>query len=224
MREGRGGGMRPGRAGRGARGARAARAAAAFDGIRLAARFEACCAARELRRPPAGPGPLLPPQSVVAALMGALQRPDYPEAGAGVRACFAFCEPRGAAGLLPGEARLVRLRRDFAGGWVDGDAFRATLEAPPFNALMGCEEWRPCSEMPRFLGGDRAAQAVRVTPRRRLGAARAGGEGGAGQGGQGFSKEAGDVPFTFFLQRIDTGPFSGCWLSSGAAPGDLAGA
>ena len=78
--------------------------------------------------------------------------------------------------------------------------------------------------MPRFLGGDRAAQAVRVTPRRRLGAARAGGEGGAGQGGQGFSKEAGDVPFTFFLQRIDTGPFSGCWLSSGAAPGDLAGA
>ena len=119
----------------------------------------------------------------------------------------------------------MRERQGFAGGWVDGDAFRATFEAPPFDALVGCEEWRPCSQMPRFLAGDRAAQTVRVTPRRRGGGGEAGGGGAAGLGrGKRLSWEARDVPFTFFLKRIDAGPFSGCWLSSGAAPGDLAGA
>ena len=164
--------------------------------------------------------------------MDNLQRIDYPEAGAGVRACFRFCEPREAEGLLPGEAHLVRLRRSWAagGGWVDQQAFRDLLAEAPFSALVECEDWRLGSETPTFRGGagDRAAQSVRIVPRR---------GGGTGSGGPATGAEAGalgepppreaegrDVPFTFFLRRIDAGPFAGCWLSSGAAPGDLAGA
>ena len=207
-----------------------------FDGIRLAARFEQCCAERGVGRPPAGPSPFHSPTAVVRALMDHLQRPHYPDAGAGVRACFMFCEPREAEGLLPGEAHLVRMRRSWAagGGWMDQQAFRDLLAEAPFSALVECEEWHLGSETPTFRGGvgDRAAQSVRIVPRRVGGVGNGepvtGAEAGAlgeppPQGGCLREAEGWDVPFTFFLRRIDAGPFAGCWLSSGAAPGDLAG-
>lgn len=44
---------------------------------------------------------------VVAAQLDALQRNDWPEADAGVRAAFAFSKPAGAEELLPGQVRCT---------------------------------------------------------------------------------------------------------------------
>jgi hypothetical protein len=52
-------------------------------------------------------GRAVAPLQVVAAQLDALQRNDWPDADAGVRAAFAFSKPADAETLLPGQVGLI---------------------------------------------------------------------------------------------------------------------
>lgn len=64
-----------------------------------------CIMSHHIMPPAAGPcsSGRMPPPQVVAAQLDALQRNDWPEPDAGVRAAFAFSKPAGAEELLTGQ-------------------------------------------------------------------------------------------------------------------------
>lgn len=59
--------------------------------------------AAEVRRPT----PFLPPTTVVAAQLDALQRNDWPDTDAGISTAFAFAKPHGCEKFMPGQVLLA---------------------------------------------------------------------------------------------------------------------
>ena len=144
------------------------------------------------------PTHLLPPTAVVAAVIGALQRNDYPDPDAGVRTAFAFTKPYQAEDpTLPTPPRTAR---SWGGReeWLDPAAFSAQVHAAPYSTLLECDSWAPTSVLcfPSSRTEARAVQAVEVRTRTRR------------------------YPLSFCLERQEQGSMKGCWLVVGVRQGD----
>ncbi|KAJ9529941.1 hypothetical protein QJQ45_023201 [Haematococcus lacustris] len=135
-----------------------------------------------------GPSPLLPPHAAVAAQLAALQRPDYPDPGSGVMTCWRFAKPADTArpvskavcGLhqLACTRVICPLMHKHINGHISGavhsweaggrcldlQQFSALLHAPPYNVLLGCDEWKAASPVAftPSRSGSRAVQAVHI--------------------------------------------------------------
>ncbi|KAJ9530137.1 hypothetical protein QJQ45_023418 [Haematococcus lacustris] len=129
-----------------------------------------------------GPSPLLPPHAAVAAQLAALQRPDYPDPGSGVMTCWRFAKPADAArpvskaipACAPCAIACVHGIQGHISGAVhsweaggrclDLQQFSALLHAPPYNVLLGCDEWKAASPVAftPSRSGSRAVQAVHI--------------------------------------------------------------
>lgn len=171
------------------------------SGDELSAEFgrvvnEAGAAADLLRH--RGPTHLVPPTTVVAAVVGALQRNDWPDRDAGARTAFAFTKPwqgdDATAPTPPTRARSWGGREEF----LEFAEFSAQLRSPAYAPLMECDSWRPLGPLvfPSSRNEARAVQAVEVST-----AARA-------------------FTLTFCLERAERGSLKGCWLVVGVRQGD----
>ncbi|GMH36565.1 hypothetical protein BSKO_04433 [Bryopsis sp. KO-2023] len=149
-----------------------------------------------------GPSHLLPPTTVVSTLMDALQRNDYPEADSGVKVAFSFSKPRECEEMLPGQTICSHTRSWMAKEeYVDFDTFSRIVHEHPYGDILNFDSWEPISEIvfpsTRFPV---AVQAVQVshneTPQKNR--------------------------FTFCMERIEKGPYKGCWLTVGVRIGDYA--
>jgi hypothetical protein len=192
------------------------------------------------------------PDAVIAAQMQALQRPDWPEAEAGLRAVHAFAMPSDTLAPFTGAVRSWHAAEQ----WLSRADFAAMLQQPPYRPMLGCDSWRPISRVhfPRSRVSSLALQAVEVTaphPARGPGSATeaarqqlaqqwsaaaggavaaAGGSPGAGDGGAAAPQPAAGsaapaqqlrtYKFTFLLERVDSGPLAGCYVTIGVRQGD----
>eukprot|EP00898_Chlorokybus_atmophyticus_P008159 jgi/Chlat1/8344/Chrsp8S08108 len=162
------------------------------------------------------PTALMPPSAVVAAVMDALMRNDWPEEDAGLRTAYAFAMPFQANAILAGKGRPgVRAARSWHAteDWFDYADFARTLAADPaYNNLVRCASWRPASSVV-FPGptDNRAVQAVKVVPV------------AANATSAGHSNELQrELTFTFCLEKVLEGAFKGCWMTVGVRVGDYA--
>ncbi|KAF5835748.1 hypothetical protein DUNSADRAFT_6929 [Dunaliella salina] len=120
------------------------------------------------QRPPVTPSPLMPPHSVVAAQMEALQRNDYPETDAGLQTAYRFSKPYGSESLVVGQvpSSFSRVRSwGAAEEWLTPKEFASMLNSPPYNPMVGCESWRAASGIvfTSTRHNNKAVQAVHVT-------------------------------------------------------------
>ncbi|KAI8472351.1 MAG: hypothetical protein J3K34DRAFT_519826 [Monoraphidium minutum] len=198
---------------------------------------------------PQRPSHLMAPTAAVAAQMAALQRPDWPEAGAGALTAYLFAMPQGYGGAAAprsdprkqsgvGEGAAPAFptapvpestpRRSWGAKdeWLSLDEFKRRLAAPPYDVILGCDSWRPAGPLvfPGSRQGARAVQSVEVTAARRpaAGGAAAGAAAqgdGGGGGGAGGGAERA-YTFTFCLERVEGGSMKGCWLTVGVRVGD----
>jgi hypothetical protein len=74
-------------------------------GLELATSFSSFVNREGLENPLAGrrPTPFMPPTTVIATQLDALQRNDWPEPNAGVRTAFTFAKPRDCEDFFPGQ-------------------------------------------------------------------------------------------------------------------------
>jgi hypothetical protein len=104
----------------------------------------------------------MPPTSVIAAQLDALQMNDYPDPDSGIKTAFAFTKPYDSAGGLLSHDQV----RSWAAAeqWLSFEAFSEQLRSPPYVQLRNFEQWRPVSQMvfPSSRNGARAVQAVEV--------------------------------------------------------------
>ncbi|GAB4814135.1 hypothetical protein N2152v2_001181 [Parachlorella kessleri] len=183
------------------------------------------------------PTHLLPPTGVVAAQMDALQRNDWPETNAGINAAFAFTKPMDAEDFsplaVPSHVRSWRAKEDY----LTWDQFAAQLQSAPYAVLLDCQEWRPVSNLvfPSRRHENKAVLAIEVRscprqskpPRQQQ---------LAGPSAQALKEElrrrqqqqqqsqqesaARKYTFTFCLERVEKGPYKGCWMTVGVREGD----
>lgn len=173
------------------------------EGARLASEFGAYISAAGLLSPAQQtrrPTHLIPPGAAVAAQLDALQRNDWPEPDDGVRTAFAFARPA-ADPVGPARARSWQAAEEY----LDLEAFSAMLHLPPYSAMLGCDSWRPTSDVrfPSQRHQGKAVMAVEVVGRRQGAALR-------------------PLAFTFCLERAVAGPLRDCWLTVGVRVGDYA--
>lgn len=204
------------------------------------------------------PSHLMPPTAVVAAQMEALQRPDWPDSGAGLRTAFLFAMPRGCGGASAPRSDPRKQRASSGGGggsgeagrseaaaaqpsfptaavpestprrawgakeeWLSLEDFGALLRSPPYDIILGCDAWRPVSDLvfPGSRQGTRAVQAVEVTAAQRQRAPASGSSAFSSSGSAG-GEEGRPYRFTFCLERVEEGGMQGCWLTVGVKVGD----
>ncbi|KAK9905556.1 hypothetical protein WJX75_002084 [Coccomyxa subellipsoidea] len=89
--------------------------------------------------------------------------------------------------------------------WIPFKEFSNTLHSPPQNALLNCESWRAVSNVvfPSSRSGNKAVQAVEVIAMQHKGEGR-----------------LRPFVFTFCLERVDVGPYKGCWMTVGLRCGN----
>lgn len=104
--------------------------------------------------------------------------------------------------------------------WLGLEGFTNLLRSPPYDVIIGCDSWRPTSNLvfPGSRQGARAVQSVEVIAARRKGLEGEGSSGGSRLGGSGGDERA--YRFTFCLERVEAGSMKGCWLTVGVRVGD----
>jgi hypothetical protein len=144
------------------------------------------------------PTHLLPPTTVVAAVLNALQRNDWPDPDAGVRTAFAFTKPYQGDDLA--RPTPPRHARSWGGKeeWLDEAAFSAQLHEPPYAPLLECDSWSSRGPLcfPSTRTEAKAVQAVVVAAKSR------------------------SYILSFCLERVDQGSLKGAWLVVGVRQGD----
>lgn len=157
------------------------------------------------------PSHLMPPNVAVAAQLDALQRNDYPETDAGVQVAYRFTKPAGCEQMTVGQAFPSRARSWHAKEeWLGYSGFRDMIHTTPYDMLLGSDHWEVISGMkfPSKRHSNSAVQAVRLFNRPRH--------------AHDDCSSLREYTFTFCLQRIDTGPYKGCWMTVGVRCGDYA--
>ncbi|CAL5220843.1 g2927 [Coccomyxa viridis] len=176
-----------------------------FPGTALASEFSQHINQSGTKRPleHRGPTPMLPPTAVVAAQMDALQMNDWPDSDSGIRTAFLFSKPYECESMIAGRASPTECH-SWQGKeqWIAYKEFADALRSPPLDVLLNCESWQACSQLlfPSQRKENRAVQAVEVR---------------APTGNRQHP-----YTFTFCLERIDVGPYKGCWMTVGLRMGD----
>ncbi|BDA47530.1 hypothetical protein COCOBI_10-3780 [Coccomyxa sp. Obi] len=178
------------------------------EGTALASEFSRHVNTAGLRSPleHRGPTPMLSPCAVVAAQLDALQMNDWPETDAGVRTAFLFSKPYDCENMIAGRATPSECHSWMGTEtWVPFKEFSNALHSPPQNVLLNCESWRAISKVvfPSSRSGNKAVQAVEVQALQQKGEAR-----------------LRPYVFTFCLERVDVGPYKGCWMTVGLRCGN----
>jgi hypothetical protein len=144
--------------------------------------------------------PLASPAAVVAGVMDALKRNDWPETDAGVRFASANTLPSDEGDALTSYVDSRKARNWGATKrWLDQKEFAAMLHSTPYSVMLECDSWCPASQVifPSSRSESRAVQAVLIT-----------------------STDGRQYTFSFCLERIDTGSMKGCWMIAGVRQGD----
>jgi len=145
---------------------------------------------------------MIPPHLAVQAICSALQMNDWPEEDAGVHTAYLFTKPHECETLIAGQGTPDRARSWGAQeDWLQSRDFSHMLHAKPFNVLLNCHSWTASSKVifPSQRMSNKAMQAIKV-------------EGGANR--------SQPYTFTFCMERVDLGPYKGCWLVGGLREGD----
>lgn len=152
---------------------------------------------------PSRPSHLMSPTTIVSTVLGALQRCNWPEPGAGVDTAFEFTMPLMitedstlCSVVLPRKVRSWTAKEE----WLDKNQFHnQIIKDAPYSCLMECDEWEfkgniqfPCQQT-----DSRAIVPVHITT---------------------ASKRS--FACTFCLRRVQQGPLKGCWLIVGVRQGD----
>lgn len=148
-----------------------------------------------------GPSHLLSPPVVVAAILNALQRNDWPDVDAGVETAFSFTKPWTDGGKLPSPGAPHRVRTWAALEiFLDLKEFSNHLHSPPYKVLLEIDEWHASAPLvfPSSRSENKAVQAVTVKS----------------------GKEGRDYNFTFCLEKQLVGSMKGCWLVAGVRQGN----
>ncbi|KAH7624828.1 hypothetical protein Ndes2526B_g00195 [Nannochloris sp. 'desiccata'] len=148
-----------------------------------------------------GPSHLLSPPVVVAAILNALQRNDWPDVDAGVETAFSFTKPWTDGGELPSPGAPHRVRTWAALEiFLDLKEFSNHLHSPPYKVLLEIDEWHASAPLvfPSSRSENKAVQAVTVKS----------------------GKEGRDYNFTFCLEKQLVGSMKGCWLVAGVRQGN----
>lgn len=158
------------------------------------------------------PTPLLSPSAAVTAQLDALQINDWPDTDAGIRTAFLFCKPHNCESLMPGEVFPNSARSwEAKEQWLTFDEFRCTMHAPPYNVMLSFDSWQAISNVifPSHRHGNRAIQAIQVMSKASTESA-----------APGSNDQLRPYTFSFCLERIDQGPYKGCWLTVGVRVGN----
>jgi hypothetical protein len=146
------------------------------------------------------PSHLLSPAAAVAAQMNALQRNDWPEQDAGIKTAFLFTKPHGCEAMVHGPP-LPSHVRSWLGkeAWIPLSDFCSMLRSPPFSAILDFDSWQAVSDVvfPSNRYGNKAVQAVQVS-----------------------DSADRQLTYTFCLERVEEGPYKGCWMTVGLRSGD----
>lgn len=150
------------------------------------------------------PTPMIAPHLAVQSIMTALQMNDYPEEDAGAHTAYLFSKPYDCENLIAGQGTPASVRSWLAHeAWLKPKDFSQMLHETPFDVLLDCHEWKASSAVvfPSQRMGNKALQAIQV---------------------KGNASRTQPFTFTFCLERIETGPYKGCWLIVGLREGDYA--
>lgn len=171
-------------------------------GSELAAKFSQYVMDKGFKQPQIDPQPshLMAPTTVIEVQMDALQRNDWPDTDSGMKTAFAFTKPPDTETSVPGQAFHTHARSWFGKEeWLDFKDFVAMVNSSPYNILVNCERWKTVSELVfPSRRAERAVQAIEVVSR----------------------EEKRSHRFTFLLERIQQGPYKGCWMTYGVRYGD----
>eukprot|EP00877_Chromochloris_zofingiensis_P000634 jgi/Chrzof1/10571/Cz05g03260.t1 len=101
--------------------------------------------------------------------------------------------------------------------WLGWEDFRQQLHSQPYAPMLHCDSWKAISHLvfPSLRHNNRAVQAVEVVANR-------GSDAAASKPATSYSASLRSHAFTFCLEKIQAGPYEGCWLTVGVRVGNYA--
>ncbi|KAK9867890.1 hypothetical protein WJX84_003342 [Apatococcus fuscideae] len=137
----------------------------------------------------------------------------------------------GAARHLTASQGSRRAARSWHGqeDWLPFPEFSNMLHSPPLHSLLNCDQWQAVSPLvfPSTTRETKAVQAIEIctSQQRQLGdqpPAEQHPHAVAPQQTRSPPSDQRRLTFTFCLERVEVGPYKGCWLTVGVRAGNYA--